>query len=102
MVASGVEPILRLAKGQSILFVNGLGMSSGGVDDDDDLRLAKRGGALGQVLQHLEKVRFIVAGDDDNHAKAGIRGGVNLPGCCGLVEVSFVRRNHRTGGAMCR
>ena len=102
VAAASRQPRFRLAKRQSILFVNGLGMSSGGVDDDDDLRLAKRGGALGQVLQHPEKVRFIVAGDDDNHAKAGIRGGVNLPGCCGLVEVSFVRRNHRTGGAMCR
>ena len=68
MVASGVEPILRLAKGQSILFVNGLGMSSGGVDDDDDLRLAKRGITLGQMPECPGQIRLVMAGDDYDQA----------------------------------
>ena len=68
MVASGVEPILRLAKRLPVLFVNGFQLVGGGVNDNDDLRLAKRGITLGQMPECPGQIRLVMAGDDHDQA----------------------------------
>ena len=68
MVASGVEPILRLAKRLPVLFVNGFQVVSRGVDDNDDLRLAKRGITLGQMPECPGQIRLVMAGNDHDQA----------------------------------
>ena len=68
VVASGLEPILRLAKRLPILFVNGFQVVGGGVDDNDDLRLAKRGITLGQMPECPGQIRLVMAGDDHDQA----------------------------------
>ena len=68
VVASGLEPILRLAKRLPILFVNGFQVVGGGVDDNDDLRLAKRGITLGQMPECPGQIRLVMAGDDQDQA----------------------------------
>ena len=78
-VAALAQPIGSLVEGVLILTGYRGRIFFGAVDDNDHLRLAKRWLADGQALQCTNKIRFVMAGYDDDHPQAGVRLGLDQP-----------------------